>query len=105
MSTQYIPIPYSITTPKLTFDQLAVLEPRLNELLERADNHTGNCANAAWYGPDGLRKAMSKLVGHLRSFGPSELQTSAAYDVAYRTLYKALPDCEGCNCLSLEDLC
>jgi hypothetical protein len=87
------------------FEQLAALEPRLNELLAKAQAHHGTCANAAWYGQGGLRKAMQRVVGHLRNTeGPEELKTSAAYDVAYRTLYSALPDCNGCGCLSLKDL-
>jgi hypothetical protein len=88
---------------RLTFDQLAELDSELDGLLEYAENHPGHCANAAWYGPDGLRKAMTRVVGHLRGCGPEELQTSAAYDVAYRTLYNALPDCDGCGCLTLEE--
>jgi hypothetical protein len=90
---------------RLTFEQLAELDPSLNVLLRRARNQSGNCANAAWYGPEGLRKAMTRVVGHLRTQGgPEELRTSHAYDVAYRTLYAALPDCDGCNCLKLEDV-
>jgi hypothetical protein len=94
----------TVTSQKSTYEQLAKLDPSLNVLLRRARNQSGNCANAAWYGPQGLRKRMQQVVGHLRGFGPVELQTSAAYDVAYRTLYAVLPDCNGCGCLSLEEL-
>jgi hypothetical protein len=100
-----IAIPSANTTQnRLTFEQLSVIDPELNELLESAVHQTGNCANAAWYGPQGLRKRMQQVVGHLRGCGPVELQTSAAYDVAYRALYNALPDCNGCGCLTLSDL-
>jgi hypothetical protein len=82
----------------LTFEKLAVLEPALNELLEQAKSFKG-CAVGGWYGPSGLRGQMSKLVGWRRQEGPAELQGSAGYDLAYRALWNALPDCrEGCTC-------
>jgi hypothetical protein len=94
----------TVTSQKITYDQLAALEPELNELLERAENHPGNCANQGWYGKDGIRAAMTLTVGHRRILGPEELRTSAAYDICYKHLYSALPDCNGCGCLTLEDL-
>ena len=88
-----------------TWQQITTLDPSLSALLRRASNHRGPCANAAWYGPEGIRKEMTRVIGHLRTHGPLELKTSAAYDVAYKTLYKALPDCDGtCGCIGLEDL-
>jgi hypothetical protein len=94
-----------VTSQKLsTFDQILALDPSLICLLRRARNQKGNCANSVWYGKDGLRAEMTRVIGHQRTHGPSELKTSAAYDVAYRTLYAALPDCKGCGCLSLEDV-
>lgn len=94
----------AVSTEKLsTFDQILVLDPSLICLLRRAQScNQGNCANAAWYGPDGIRAEMTRVIGHRRTHGPSELKTSAAYDVAYKTLYAALPDCKGCGCLSME---
>jgi hypothetical protein len=92
----------TVATQKLTYEQLTKFDPSLNILLRRARNHAGNCANAAWYGPEGLRAEMSRVIGHGRTHGPSELKTPQAYDVAYKTLYEALPDCKGCGCLSLE---
>jgi hypothetical protein len=89
-------------TTTVTYEQLAKLDPSLNVLLRRARNQSGNCANAAWYGPDGIRAEMTRVIGHGRTHGPSELKTSAAYDIAYRTLYAALPACDGCGCLTLE---
>jgi hypothetical protein len=45
-----------------------------------------------------LKRRMSRLVGHLAE-QPGDLRTCAAYDVAYRTIYQALPDCRGrCAC-------
>jgi hypothetical protein len=89
------------TTTK--FQALAAFEPYLNELLNEARSHSGNCANAAWYGKGGLKAKMVHTVGFLRILGPAELQTMDAYDVAYKTLYAALPDCKGCGCLTLEE--
>jgi hypothetical protein len=80
-------------------------DPSLNVLLRRAKlRNRDKCANAAWYGPEGIRAEMTRVIGHGRTHGPSELKTSAAYDVAYRTLYAALPDCDGCGCLTKEDV-
>lgn len=87
-----------------TWEQIEKLDPSLHVLLRRARNQKGNCANAAWYGPDGIREAMSAAIGHGRTHGPSELKTSAAYDVAYRTLFAALPNCSGCGCLTREEV-
>jgi hypothetical protein len=101
VSTNLSQLPIAATTK---FQALAALEPHLNELLTEARSHKGGCANARWYGQGGLRKAMQKVVGHLRHTGPEELRTSQAYDVAYRTLYAALPDCSGCGCLTLKDV-
>jgi hypothetical protein len=89
----------TLTETNPSFDQLAAMEPELITLLSRAKAHRGNCANAAWYGPEGLRRAMSKVIGWERRQGPSELQGMAAYTTAYRTLYGALRNCRNCNCL------
>lgn len=85
-----------------SFRMLAISEPKLKGLLYRAKAYPrrGQCANALWYGSDGLRAAMSKLIGNLRTAeGPAELRSSAAYDVAYRKLWDALPNCKrNCGC-------
>jgi hypothetical protein len=93
----------------LPFAELPRLEPRLLELLAEARSHHANrkrvfCANTVWYGYSGhwpgLKQRMSQLVGHLAQ-GDARLRMSQAYDVAYGTIYQALPDCRGRCPLSL----
>jgi hypothetical protein len=90
-----------------TWASLVAAEPRLGHLLReiRAVRATGDrfCANRVWYGyanpRRGFKARMCALVGWDREHGPSELRTHRAYDVAYQTLYDALPDCRRCGCL------
>src|SRR5437764_1430140 len=88
---------------KVTFRKLAALEPGLDSLLAEARSYhrtagqTPNfCANAVWYGypghEPGLKRRLMQFVGHVRG-GDGVLATSEAYDVAYHTIYQALPDC------------
>ncbi len=41
---------------------------------------------------------MTQLVGWGSNHPDPALRTSAAYDVAYQTLYDLLPDCQDCGC-------
>jgi hypothetical protein len=100
--------PYS---HKLTWAGLVRLEPRLLDLLrearalrkeQRRDPHF--CANAAWYGygrwrGHGLKPRLVRLVGWSAEGGDPILATRAAYDVAYQTVYEALPACRACGCM------
>lgn len=80
----------------------------------------GFCANALWYGEGvddhGLKGLLTALIGHARRSDPDQddhpdpgprsrrrwgdvevettLRSSEAYDLAYRTIYHALPDCD-----------
>jgi hypothetical protein len=85
-----------------TFDELVALEPRLADLLAEAQDYhakrpRGFCANAVWYGypghRPGLKKRLSELVGFTSGHG-GVLGSSAAYDVAYKATYQALPNCK-----------
>jgi len=75
-------------------------EPRLLALYERAratqDDKTKEwfCANQIWYRQ--LKPELVELVGSART-DDAILGTCRAYDVAYHTVYNALPDCRG-NC-------
>jgi hypothetical protein len=86
-----------------TFEQLAVLEPRLAALLARAKEiRRGRrrmryeAVLEEWYGPRGsawdrgLRGEVVYLVGSMRKDGDPILRTVAAYDVAYDTIFDAL---------------
>jgi hypothetical protein len=93
--------------PAPTFRALARLEPRLRGLLAEARSYRRDrgpvfCANAVWYGYSdhrpGLKDRLCRLVG-LQAERGGALASSAAYDVAYETIYRALPDCRGrCAC-------
>ena len=66
------------------------------------------CANAVWYGyagfEPGIRSRLCELVGTCAEKG-GDLRPSEAYDLAYETLYEALPDCRGrCICSRILDL-
>jgi hypothetical protein len=88
-----------------TFARLVSLEPRLADLLAEAKARRQKagrkfCANAVWYGypghQPGLRQRLTQLVGW-NSHRKGLLGSSTAYDVAYQTIYRALPDC-GADC-------
>jgi hypothetical protein len=77
----------------MTFAELASLEPQLGALLREAsridvDSDTF-CANAVWYRR--FKPRLLLLVGW-EAESP-RLRSSEAYDIAYETLYEALPDC------------
>ena len=89
-----------VQTP--TFKELVAAEPRLQDLLEEAravkvEGRNIFCANYIWYRDPNLRRRLIQLVGWVRSDSPL-LSTEAAYSVAYRTVYSALPNCRGCSC-------
>lgn len=77
----------------MKWEQMLQIEPRLLDLYHeaRAYKRTPNfCANQIWYGPGGLKSQMMQLVGWDVD---GLLGTCEAYDVAYRKIYDALPDC------------
>jgi hypothetical protein len=90
-----------------TFEQLAAREPRLTDLRAeisavRDDGRAQYfCANEHWYGYGyrGFKDELSRLIGWGRDPVDPALSTSAAWDVAYRELYKCLPDCRRCGCV------
>ena len=92
--------------PKVTFDELVKLEPKLGSLLEEAKAMKRAsppfCANAVWYGYrgyPGIKPRLIRLVGWNSKNPDSLLHGERAYDVAYQTIYHALPDCrheDGC---------
>lgn len=90
-------------TPKLTFSQYCELEPRLIDLLKRAQSYAACdeecfCANAVWYGSGGIKQALCDLVGWDANVVDSRLAGTSAYDVCYEAIYEALPDCRNCAC-------
>jgi hypothetical protein len=89
----------AIENENARFAGYAKLDPRIGELLDRAqawedlEGDESFCANLVWYGSDGLKSFVDQLVGWNRKEGPEELRTSEAYDVVTRVCYRALPDC------------
>jgi hypothetical protein len=77
----------------MTWEELVKLEPHLENLLENIRHGF----NKNWFGNDGYKADMIKLVGVMRlyqkqdSFGGRRdiLFSSAAYDCAYKVLYEA----------------
>jgi hypothetical protein len=93
-------------TTTLTWNDLVAAEPRLAVLLAdaravRDDRRRPSfCANAVWFGwhgDGGFKSQLRYLVGWGCRPDPI-LGTQAAYDLAYRTIYNALPDCRNCLC-------
>lgn len=95
---------------RLTWDQLAELEPRLRaleaEVRAFADGYAKRrvrCANAVMLGfgsfdGRGIKDRLQRLVGWYRPDRHPVLSSALAYDLAGDRLYRLLPDCRGCNC-------
>lgn len=89
-------------TRPLTWEDLVAREPHLADLLERVSGirDTGEtpsfCANHLWL--EVFRPELFDLVGWLASRKDGVLRSSAAYDVAYKRIYNALPACRDCSC-------
>lgn len=87
---------------KLTWREIARIEPRLGELLKeiRAERDSGGpayCANEVWY--TRYKPRLVDLVGWGADSDNELMRTSAAYDLAYSKLYDVLPPCRNCWCL------
>jgi hypothetical protein len=87
---------------RLTFLDLARMEPRLSDLLGEAravrdDGESFFCADLASIP---FRRRLRGLAGFLRGDdGPAELFSTEAYDLASEALFHALPSCRGrCGC-------
>ncbi len=81
---------------KITFEELTGLEPELQTLLNEAREITARglpdfCANYIWYKQ--FKRRLVTLVGWYAKRRILPLTTPAAYDLAHKTIYEALPDC------------
>jgi hypothetical protein len=81
---------------KLTWKALIVIEPKLQELYLQAKSYRKNkgdfCANEVWYGgAPSMKGKLCELVGWDAPYTP--LRSPEAYDLAYDTIYDALPEC------------
>ena len=90
---------FAIIAPKLTWEKLMQLEPRLRDLwqeAQHADFCGGRfCSQDAWRA---IKLRLVEIVGHCRSDFHPILGTSAAYELAYDRLLEAVPSCRGCAC-------
>jgi len=88
-----------VKADKRRFRELCRLEPGLKLLYDKAravKDRGGRyfCANEIWIRE--FKPLLINLVGwHARNHS---LRTTEAYDVAYHTIYDALPDCRDCLC-------
>ena len=84
---------------ELTFEQLCEVEPRLLGLAAEIRSVSADsrhfCANRTWY--RNFERRFNCLVGRY-AWNP-ELRTEEAYNIAFRRLYRLLPDCRDCTCL------
>jgi len=93
------PNPERDTNPsskRLTYNELEQREPRLTELHRRiVATRPGPdfCANATWFRPGGYKAQLLAIIGNISDNEDAALRTASAYDVAYQTLYRRLPDC------------
>ena len=96
-------------TPRLSFDQLAALEPGLAcleyEIRGWARTPLGDnwCKYSRWYGCGrfrgfGYRERVVELVGWGSRHPDPRLHTSASYETCYSHLLGLLPECRECGC-------
>lgn len=71
-----------------TWDIIKNIEPRLEAMFREACQAT-ECANRVWYSR--LKPRLCRLVGFMAQ--DPLLKSADVYDVAYQTIYAALPDC------------
>lgn len=91
---------------RIAFHEICAIDPRVALLYRKAQAVKDPgvtpwfCANAVWDGyggRPGFKHRLSELVGF--DAEREALATSEAYDVAYQTIYDALPPCRGgCGC-------
>ncbi len=95
---------------ELSWNKLVEIEPELGELLNQIraikddPEKPSFCANWEWYGVIRtsdltFKETMTRLVGWKAVKQDPILRSEQAYNLAYKTLYAALPDCRNCNCL------
>ena len=87
----------------VTWKMLAAYEPRLAAMLEEAKKIDGSdarfCANEVWF-MGGMKDRVIALAGwEAPVTAPAWMRGQSAYDVAYQTIYDALPPCRDCFCM------
>jgi len=85
-----------------TWEEIVVIEPKLEDLRKKAAESKSSCYMSTWYGVPygtGLKYSMAKLVGW--SCSNNDLCNSVDYSTAQQKIYGELPDCteycDSCN--------
>lgn len=93
------------STEVLSWKELVGLEPGLGEMLADIQQIRSRrrcfCGDAIWY--QLFKPRLRTLVGYEAHTSVRHLRTKEAYDVAYRTLYEAIPECRGHAICSWND--
>lgn len=88
-----------MTTETLTFENLTALEPDLLTLYLDAKHYRRGvkfCPIMVWYKK--FKPRLIHLVGWVAQSDNPILHTKQSYDLAYETVYEALPKCpKGCK--------
>jgi hypothetical protein len=85
------------------WEQIIAIEPQIKFILEEAQNIKDDpdeesfCANDHFHGQGGLKEQLSGYVGYWAK--NPRLKSSDYYDVVYRKVHQALPNCRNCICL------
>lgn len=86
-------------TKVLSWEVIIAIDPFFDDLLceiqgIRADENF--CANGIWF--ETYKPAIVRRIGwYAPNYAPEILKTERAYEIAYRKLYNALPDCQNCG--------
>jgi hypothetical protein len=95
---------HEVSTPAFGVDwkELVAIEPELAKLYEEVcslkdPGGRSFCAEAVWHRQ--LKARLTWLVGFRAHGDDPRLRSMAAYDIAFETVYGALPPCRGCGCL------
>jgi len=95
----------------MEFDDLVKIEPRLGILFNKASAEKPTTTMDecwwrrwyGWYGHYSYRNEMIKLVGWFSEVENPILRSIAAYELSYKTISDAIPDCRLCVFKGCED--
>lgn len=86
-----------------SWKQIVTIEPQIQYILDAAirikddGGKESFCANRYFYEPGGFKDQLSYFVGW--SAENPQLKSENAYDIVYKMIYEALPDCRNCSCM------
>lgn len=90
------------TNDKITWERIAQVCPELEQMRKEASaidgSHPHFCANDVWF--EQFKPRLLRLVGfEALPSHPDWMYGHVAYEIAYRAIYDALPDCQACICM------